>query len=138
MKIRGNKIKDAKKEIALTITNRDCRLGNSKEPSTCAAARALCRQEHVAEALVHLSRTYLKRGEVRFRYETPPALRSEIVSFDRGGGFEPGEYRLIPPRPSFRGGSKRKSGKSGTHPQRGNKGHRHIVSGVRQRVTSEG
>lgn len=31
------------------------------------------------------------------RYFTPEALRTEIVAFDRGGTFQPGEYELKAP-----------------------------------------
>jgi hypothetical protein len=45
-------------------------------------------------ARVHVARTYLKIGNKWLRCITPESLRSEIVAFDRGGKFEPGEFEL--------------------------------------------
>ena len=54
------------------------------------------RQLGASEARVHTGRTYVKINEEWMRYNTPVSLQKEIVAFDRGGSFEPGEYELRP------------------------------------------
>jgi hypothetical protein len=139
MKIKGMPVKDAKKSLVLTITTADVRTGKGKEPRTCAAARALCRQEHVPEAIVHLSRVYVRKGDQWLRYGTPQSMRSEIVAFDRGGTFETGTYTLPALQPSVRLGSPRKSPRilDGSKPQSGNRAKMHITKGVRQHGSVE-
>lgn len=106
MKIDGLTVIDATKPIKLVITKRDIELGNTKNPAACAAARAAVRQFHVEAARVHLSRVFLKINGKWRRYEAPGSLRTEIVSFDRGGGFRPGEHYLAAPRPSHKTGAR--------------------------------
>lgn len=100
MTIHGLPVKDAAKPLTVTITATDVELGSSRDARECAAAVALCRQTGADEARVHLSRVYVRRGKKWTRYQAPPALRQEIVTFDRGGAFEPGEYTLKPVQPS--------------------------------------
>jgi hypothetical protein len=59
------------------------------------------RELHVKEARVHLSRIYLRTNDTNWvRYQTPVELRQEIIAFDRGGVFEPREFKLTPITPS--------------------------------------
>ncbi len=113
--IDGTPVTDGKSSILLTITDGDIAKSDPKHPETCAAARAICRDFGAVEARVHLSRIYIKRKKSSLweRYVTPPNLRTEIVSFDRGGGFDPGEYRLTPVQPSNRAGVRGRYGRSG-------------------------
>lgn len=100
--IDGLPVLDAKKPVTLIITDRDVAGSNTKSPTNCAAARACARQLHL-EARVHLGRIYLKTAKDRWtRFETPKSLRTEIIAFDRGGSFEPGEYELRPMHASKR------------------------------------
>lgn len=109
--LEGKPIVNAKKPLALHITERDIKGADNKEPSHCAAARALCREHHAKEVRVHLGRIYVRSNEGNWvRYLTPKALRTEIISFDRGGSFEPGEFRLTPLQPSHRPKGKRFGG----------------------------
>lgn len=101
MKINGIEVKDLTKPIHLTISDTDCRLGQTKDSGGCAAARALIRQvPNCTKARVHLAVTYLQVGSKWLRCQTPRSLRSEIVAFDRGGKFEPGEFELRPASPA--------------------------------------
>lgn len=111
--IDGIPVLDAKRPLDLHITSRDCNGGDPKRPETCAAAKAIRREHQVIDCKVHLSRVYVRQNKGNWtRYQTPPALQREIVTFDRGGVFEPGTYTLIPIVPSERarrgkrGGSK--------------------------------
>lgn len=94
MQIEGLPVKDAKKPVLLAITPGDVKKGKVKNPAGCAAAVACKRQLGASEAHVHKSRTYLRFNGHWVRYMTPASLQAEIVAFDRGGRFEPGEHRL--------------------------------------------
>jgi hypothetical protein len=101
--IEGLPVIDAKRSIMLHITADDIKKADARRPETCAAARACRRELHALEARVHLGRIYVKTTKEKWtRYQTPHALRSEIVAFDRGGTFAPGEYKLAPVTPSHK------------------------------------
>lgn len=95
-------VADATRGMVLHITKTDCARGDLKTPSSCAAAKALCRLDGVEAAQVYIGRTYVKQKGKWTRYATPPSLRNEIIAFDRGGSFEPGDYTLRPIQPSLR------------------------------------
>lgn len=143
MTIKGRKVVDATKPLVVTIQPRDISKGKDKRPEACAAAKAAVRGiPNCVEARVHLSRVYIKRRDrdVWERYNTGGALRSEIMAFDRGGRFEPGEYTLTPLAPSQRTGKK-----SGTETNRNRKSpskrarkHLHVAQGVRHRMGTRG
>jgi hypothetical protein len=86
------------------------------------------------KARVHLGCTYVEVGNKWLRYKTPAAIRTEIISFDRGATFTPGPYTLRPMPPSHR---KRYGAAQGSKPE--NKPRHlkvarikhHEVSGVR-------
>ncbi len=140
LKIEGKTVQDAKKPMHITITREDVRAGAKKDASDCAAAQALMRQEHCQAARVHASRTYIKKGGKWTRYATPPALRSEVVAFDRGGKFEPGEYQLVPVSESQKRGmrSLRQSLAPKYQGPPKQKRKNHITTGVRQRFNVGG
>lgn len=109
--IDGLPVLDAKRAIKLTVSSADIRKGDPKRPEDCAFARACRRELHVKEARIHLGRIYLRTNDHNWtRYQTPRALRSEIIAFDRGGQFEPGEFTLAPVCPSEKLGTSRASG----------------------------
>ena len=88
---------DAKHPVVLHITKNDCKNADPKEPASCAAARTIKRELKAIDCRVHLGRIYIRRNEGNWqRYKTPKALRTEIIAFDRGGAFEPGDYELLP------------------------------------------
>jgi hypothetical protein len=141
MHINGTPVKDAKQKIVLTITPQDVKSGAKKNSNSCAAANALCRQEGCEAAKVHMSRAYIKKGKTWYRFAVPLALKNEVLAFDRGGAFEPGEYILAPVQPSVRIGATRNHGtdkRVGNHHSK-NKRKRpyHVVSGVRARMVDE-
>jgi len=103
VQIDGLPVRDLKKPLKLVISDEDCRRGNAKTPSSCAAALAACKLPKITEARVHIGRIFLNvSNKYWLRGKTPGALRTEIVSFDRGGKFEPGEYTIRPLSPSER------------------------------------
>jgi hypothetical protein len=100
--INGKPVVDADKPVMLQITQADCKHGSKKDPTRCAAALALKRATGCDECRVHIACTYLRFGDKWLRYATPPSLKAEIISFDRGGGFYPGDFRLHPMPASLR------------------------------------
>lgn len=94
----GLPVVDAGKDIKLSVTPADIRGSSKKNPGQCAAARTLSR-ELETEARVFLTRTYIKdkKAKTWVRYLTPASISREIVSFDRGSQFEPGEYVIKAP-----------------------------------------
>lgn len=134
MKIAGLPVVTSRKSLKLHITTTDCKKGRTKDPGACAAALALIRTvEGCSKARVHIGRTYLQVGKKWLKFRTPGALRSEIVAFDRGGVFEPGDYTLMPLAPSER--AREGEAKTLGAPKRGRPGyHRaapHTITGVR-------
>ena len=111
MRIAGKKVVDATKPLRITISKRDASLGKTKDPGACAAARAIIRTlADVKGARVHLGRTYVEYPDKWVRYKTPNALKTEIVSFDRGARAEyaEGSYTLYAPAPTDRLGNRPK------------------------------
>lgn len=144
MKLSGAAVADAEAPLPLKITKADVRQGALKNATSCAAARALC-NAGFTEARVHVARTYVKTKKGNWlRYSTPPALRAEIIAFDRGGTFEPGEYQLSPLQPSERVEARAKMGGRGRkyrktkedridRPKRKN----HVTTGIRSRFVPD-
>lgn len=136
MKINGKKVVDARKSIMLTISKSDVTNGQIKKPDSCAIALACKRHFGAISAKVHLSRTYVELDNKWVRFHTPDALRTEIISFDRGKKFEEGEYKIPAIRPSARlTGKATGSEINKTNPNRNRntnaKGKHHFVIGVR-------
>ena len=112
--IDGLPVVDAKRPLTLSVTKADIsRAADSiQQPNSCAVARACYRELHAKEVRVHLSRVYVRTNDHNWvRYVTPDAMRAEIIAFDRGGAFEPGEFRLEKIQPSATLGAKRSSKK---------------------------
>ena len=109
-------VKDATKDLVLKITARDIETSKRKKNDACAAAHALCRQEHFKEARVYKTTTYVKKADGSWiRFLTPKDLYMEIMIFDRGGQMEKGDYRLTAPKGTMRMGHHEKPrGKRGT------------------------
>lgn len=124
MEINGKRVVDAKSKIKIHITPRDATEGDNKNPSGCAAARAAKRDiPHCINARVHIGRVYVEHKREWVRYFTPDALRTEIIAFDRGGTFQPGEYELKPPSPCEREEA-RKEYRTGSETNRSGSGRR--------------
>jgi hypothetical protein len=131
MEINGKKVVDATKPITIHITQRDATEGANKNPSSCAAARAVKRDvADCVSARVHIGRVYVETPTKWIRYNTPDALRTEIIAFDRGGSFEPGEYKLQVPEQRDR--SSGPSGSTGTKKSSSKKRHKVLVAKVKR------
>lgn len=136
--IDGIPILDAKYSITLHITKSDCSNSDPKHPESCAAARSIRRVLKPIDCRVHLGRIYIRQNKGNWlRYNTPPALRNEIIAFDRGGVFSPGEYVIKPLPPSQlatlgkRQGGEPKFKQARNNPNRKKRKSPHIVKNVR-------
>ncbi len=142
MEIAGKRVVDASKPVTITITPRDVASGDNKNPSSCAAAKAA--KHSIAECIsarVHIGRVYIEQDKKWVRYNTPDSLKQEIIAFDRGGTFAPGEYILRPisKNETTEGRRERTDARKGDrHDTRSKKLHikiakikRHEVSGIR-------
>lgn len=89
------KVMDAKKNITIEVTEADRTAGSKKEPGACALARA-CERSYDG-AIISTSTIYLVKGRTAFRFRPPESVSREIVSFDRGHDFAPGQYSLRAP-----------------------------------------
>lgn len=90
-------VKPAPQSVQIHVRSRDCTGAQTKAHDACAMARACKRDLHLDGAVVSLGAAYLIRGIRATRYVVPQAVSREIVSFDRGSGFQPGVYTLNPP-----------------------------------------
>lgn len=137
MEINGKRVVDATKSLRITITKRDASLGKTKDPASCAAARAIVRGiEDAKGARVHLGRTYIELPDKWVRYRTPNNLKTEIVSFDRGASpeYSEGTYNLEKIAPSDRVAARKR--KPGNDPRTRSKRPKiarkiHQIEGVR-------
>jgi hypothetical protein len=102
MKINGLPVFDAKEPISFSVTKRDIDRGGIKEPDSCAIALACRREFRSRDVRIHLTYSYLLEKDHWIRYRTPNCISREIIAFDRGGTFEPGEYTLLVPYKSDR------------------------------------
>jgi len=129
----GMPIVNATKSIRLVIGDDDIKGSRSKQPDRCVAAKACMRQMKATEARVHLGKTYVRVKDKWVRYTTSPALKQEIVAFDRGGSFEAGTYMLYKIVPSLLKGGKQ-SADTPRKKKRGSVNRYAFVSNVRQDV----
>lgn len=97
--IDGLPIRNAKRDMVITVSARDISISKKKDHGHCVLAEAIRRHENAADVKVYLSRTFVRfKGSNEYlRYETPKSLYREIIAFDRGGSFEPGTYELLKP-----------------------------------------
>ena len=146
MKVSGARVVDAAEPLTVLVSRTDISKGAKQDADACAAAVAICRQTGCDEAKVHLSRVYVRNGDSWVRYATPDALRSEIIAFDRGGEFQPGEYVLKPLQPILRFGNQKRADwikknanrkPRARHPQKGARVTPHVVKGIRGRMSAD-
>lgn len=126
------KIKDATKSISVEVLPKDIDYKAKKKHGECAIAQACKRSMSLDGAVIAPSRAFLVKGDTVTRYELSAQAIRELVSFDRGGSFEPGNYRMhkIAKRRRFGnrgGGWGRKTGERRTK--------RHVVSNIRASFT---
>jgi hypothetical protein len=96
--INGRQCIDATESISLNITDNDCQLASRKDHANCVLSRA-CMKHTGSDVLVYVSRVYVKQihQDVWVRYVIENTLRTQVVAFDQGGAFNPGQYVLNKP-----------------------------------------
>lgn len=138
MKIDNFEVKDAATERVIEITKQDVKFGKRRDANTCAASQAICRQiEGARAARVQVARAYVLIKNKWVRYKTSPALRTEVISFDRGGSFQPGTYTLVPAPPSMRLDSPTPKKAERTNEPSKPRRKYHQVKGVRARLEAD-
>lgn len=131
-------ITDAKRDILVEVTKRDSNSATVKNHKSCAMAVACKRKTDADGVIISLSTAYIVKDNRAIRYRVPTSVSREVVSFDRNGGFEPGEYRLIIPEKSGELGarSKRKNYVSGSRTSNG-KSKFHKTDNVRAALSTK-
>lgn len=89
-----HKVVDAKEGVKVTVTRGDVAWSEKRNGNACVMAKACERSLHVDGALVNRTRAFLIRGNTALRYGLTQRTQREIVAFDRGGQFMPGDYYL--------------------------------------------
>jgi hypothetical protein len=125
------KVQDADKQMVVNVTRADVAKSNIKDHKTCALAVCCQRTFHADGVIIGLTTAYIIRGNTAYRFKLTGTISREITSFDRGAGYDEGEYLLVPPSPSARLGAVRQSGPSGRSNGKGPKYFRHITGRVR-------
>lgn len=127
------RVVDATEPITVEVTKGDERASKKRDLNHCAMAVA-CKRSMVLDGVVMAMCTaYLIKGRKATRYKVPESVQREIVSFDRGAGFSPGEYRLrTPDHPMGRevGGNSTSNGKA-REPRHWTEGVRAVLGGRR-------
>lgn len=106
-------VDDGRDDVVVEVTKRDCSKAARKNHNACALARACEHMVGVDGAIISRSTAFLVAGRTALRYLLSSAAAREIVSFDRGAGFTPGEYILKAPTPSQAMGSRPLKGARG-------------------------
>ena len=87
-------VTDATRNAVIEVTTKDTKDSKVKKHTECALALACKRKFHLDGVIISRKVSYLIKGNKARRFATPESVAREIVSFDRGAGFEPGTYEL--------------------------------------------
>lgn len=90
-------VEDATEPMEIEVTKTDAASKAVKSHKACAMAVACVRKFHLQDVIISRRVAYLIRRNVATRYMLPERITREVVAFDRGGAFAPGEYTLNPP-----------------------------------------
>jgi len=95
------RVVDATQDARIEVTEKDASSKAVKNHSKCAMAVACKRKFHLDGVIISRSVAYLVKGNQARRFKLPTSVSEEVVSFDRGAGFAPGEYTLSKVTPSI-------------------------------------
>src|ERR1700690_1730496 len=93
-------VEDGTKDIEVEVTKRDNDSADVRNHKGCAMAVACKRKQEADGVIISVNTAYIIKGKKAKRYKLPESVSREVISFDRNGGFSPGEYHLRPPRTS--------------------------------------
>lgn len=85
---------DAVRPTVIEVTLKDANAKAMKNHEACALAVACKRKFNLDGVIISRSTAYLVKGKKARRFKLAPSTSREIVSFDRGAGFQPGTYVL--------------------------------------------
>lgn len=127
-------VRDADEDIQIEVTNRDSNSATVRNHKNCALAVACKRKTHADGVIMAVKTAYVVKGTEAVRYSLPERASREIVSFDRQGGFEAGEYTLKVPSLSQRLGLKKQSVTSHTGEGAKPKGYHRLTARIRTQL----
>lgn len=128
------KVVDADKAMVVEVTKADIAKADIKQHKTCALAVSCQRSFHADGVIIGLTTAYIIRGNTAIRFKLTDTISREITSFDRGAGYDEGEYLLSPPCPASRLGVPHRGGRrTGTGKPRQ---FRHFTRNVRVSLQS--
>jgi hypothetical protein len=133
VKIDGIPVYDAAEPLILQVSKGDLQNAVRFNPAKCAFAQACWRELDIEDVRIHLGCVYLRgKGSTEWaRYLTPKSLRSEIVVYDRGGAFTPGEFVLKCPCGTKRNTGRRKGANTWVEGNGKRRQPPHVMWGVR-------
>jgi hypothetical protein len=85
---------DSTRNAVIEVTRGDASSRAVKNHSACAMAVACKRKFKLDGVIISRSVAYLIKGNKARRFKLPESVSREVVSFDRGAGFQPGKYHL--------------------------------------------
>lgn len=88
------RVVDATTNASIEVTGADTKNSAVKNHSACAMAVACKRKFKLDGVIISRKVAYLIKGTKARRFYVPESVSREVVSFDRGSGFAPGEYEL--------------------------------------------
>lgn len=126
-------VSDADDDAFVEVTHADVKASSKKDHNGCAMAVAAKRQFHATGMVVSPTTAYVVKHDKAIRFQLPPSVQKEIVSFDRGGGFAEGNYELHRPAKSNRIGARagRELSPSRVHDNKGIRIFQHATTGIR-------
>lgn len=131
---RVQKVVDSDKQMVVEVTKADIAKSNIKDHKTCALAVCCQRSFHADGVIIGLTTAYIIKGNTAYRFKLTGTISREITSFDRGAGYDEGEYLLVPPCPTSRLGTHHRGGHgTGTGTKRA---FRHFTGKVRTSLQS--
>lgn len=92
-----NRVTDAHKSAVIEVTKADARPAGRNKHQDCAVAVACKRKFHLDGVVISRAIAYLIKKKTATRYLVPQGVQRELIAFDRGGKFYPGEYELQKP-----------------------------------------
>lgn len=122
---------DATRPTVIEVAARDATAKGVKNHEECALAVACKRAFKLDGVIISRSTAYLIKGKKARRFQLPPGTAREVVSFDRGAGFQPGRYLLSSTEPSRRLGHRQGSAKDKGTGNGKPKQFRHVTANIR-------
>lgn len=88
------KVTDATENSFIEVTAKDASSRAVRDHGACVMAVACKRKLKLDGVIIARSVAYMVKDNQATRFLLPPSVSREIVSFDRGAGFETGTYEL--------------------------------------------